>query len=100
MPYSPPPHALRSTINAIDTYMLPAILCTIFCCAPFGVVAIVYAAQVKTKIEEGDLQSAMNASRKARKWYRVSVFTMLGFLSLYTLFVLLTIGWVIIFSPR
>lgn len=100
MPYAPPPHALRSTVNAIDTYMLPAILCTIFCCAPLGVVAIVYAGQVKAKIEEGDLQSAMSASRKARKWYRASVFTMLGFLSLYALFVLLAIGRMIIFSPR
>jgi hypothetical protein len=75
--YVPPPQALRSIVNAIDSYLLQAILATIFCCVPFGIVAIVYAARVKTKIEEGDTQSAMDASRKARKWCRASLFTSL-----------------------
>jgi hypothetical protein len=100
MPYVPPPQALRSTVNSIDGYMPPAIICSIFCCAPLGIVAIVYAAQVKTKIEEGDLQSAMNASRKARKWYRASVFTSLGVFALYALLLLLGVMSAVVLSPH
>ena len=38
----------------IPNYLVQAILTTLFCCLPFGIVAIVYAAQVNTKIEAGD----------------------------------------------
>ena len=43
-----------------------AILTTIFCCLPLGIVSIVFAAQVNGKWQAGDREGAMDASRKAR----------------------------------
>jgi predicted secreted protein len=45
-----------------------AILTTLFCCLPFGIVSIVYAAQVNGKWQAGDVAGAQESSRKARQW--------------------------------
>ena len=45
-----------------------AILVTLFCCLPFGIVSIVYAAQVNGKWQAGDAAGAQESSRKARQW--------------------------------
>lgn len=45
-----------------------AILTTIFCCIPFGIVSIVFAAQVNSKWAMGDVAGAQESSRKARRW--------------------------------
>jgi hypothetical protein len=47
---------------------VPAILTTLFCCLPFGIVSIVYASQVQGKLAAGDQQGAIKASRTARTW--------------------------------
>jgi hypothetical protein len=52
----------------IPNYLVPAILTTIFCCLPFGIVSIVYAAQVDSKARTGDIAGAMAASNNAKKW--------------------------------
>jgi hypothetical protein len=49
-----------------------AILTTIFCCLPFGIAAIVYAAQVDGKVAMGDHAGAVETSRKAKTWCWVS----------------------------
>jgi hypothetical protein len=56
----------------IDDHLVEAILTTIFCCLPFGVVAIVYAAQVRSMVRMGDIQEAMRVSESARFWSSVS----------------------------
>lgn len=43
-----------------------AIISTVLCCLPLGIVSIVYAAQVNSKWSAGDAAGAMEASRKAR----------------------------------
>ncbi len=45
-----------------------AILSTLFCCLPLGIVSIVFAAQVNSKWSAGDYQGAREASDKARKF--------------------------------
>lgn len=45
-----------------------AILTTIFCCLPFGIVAIVYAAKVDGLWAAGAYDAAYEASRKAKNW--------------------------------
>ena len=52
--------------------MAPAILTTLFCCLPLGIVAIVFAAQVGGKLKAGDYDGARDASRKAKIWCWVS----------------------------
>ena len=59
---------LASTGTAISNYLVPAILVTLFCCLPFGIVSIVYAAQVNSKEQAGDYQGALQASRLAKRW--------------------------------
>jgi hypothetical protein len=51
-----------------DNYLVWAILTTLFCCLPFGIVSIVFAAQVDSKYNAGDYGGAVDASNKARTW--------------------------------
>jgi t-SNARE complex subunit (syntaxin) len=37
-----------------------------FCCWPLGIVAIIFAAQVNSRLAAGDVNGALEASRKAR----------------------------------
>ena len=45
-----------------------AILSTICCCVPFGVVSIVYSCQVNSKFRMGDVAGAQNSANKAKTW--------------------------------
>lgn len=58
---SPPPN-----------YLVWAILTTILCCLPFGIVSIVYAAQVNSKWQMGDFEGAKLSSKNAKIWAWVS----------------------------
>jgi predicted secreted protein len=55
-PSGPPP----------PNHLVWAILSTLFCCLPLGVVSIVFAAQVNGKWNGGDVAGARDASNKAR----------------------------------
>ncbi len=48
------------------SYLLPAILCTLFCCLPFGIAGIVFAAQANSKAQQGDLNGASLAASRAK----------------------------------
>jgi predicted secreted protein len=45
-----------------------AILTTLFCCLPLGIVSIVFAAQVNGKFAAGDVAGAQNSSAKAKRF--------------------------------
>lgn len=57
----------------VPNHMAGAILATIFCCQITGIVAIVYAAKVNTKLAQGDIDGAICASQSARTWIGVSL---------------------------
>lgn len=57
----------------IDNHMVFAILTTLFCCLPLGVVSIVYASQVNGKIQVGDYAGAITAANNAKTWCWVSL---------------------------
>ena len=73
----PPPH--------VENYLVPAILVTIFCCLPFGIVSIVFAAQVNGRLEAGDIEGARRASASAKMWAWISFGTWLVFPALLLL---------------
>lgn len=52
----------------IPNYLVWSILTTIFCCQPFGIVSIVFAAQVNAKQAQGDIAGALDSSKKAKTW--------------------------------
>ncbi len=79
MPPSPPP-------QTIPNYLVQAILVTIFCCLPFGIVAIVYASQVNSALAAGNYQEATEASNKARTWSLVALIVGLAGVLLTILF--------------
>jgi predicted secreted protein len=66
---APDPYGSR---EYIPNNMVWAILTTLFCCLPFGIVSIVYAAQVDGRRAAGDLDGARAAADKARIWAIVS----------------------------
>ncbi|MDK2847460.1 MAG: hypothetical protein PWP34_813 [Desulfuromonadales bacterium] len=72
-----------SSVNTIPNYLVQAILVTLFCCLPFGIVSIVYAAQVNGKEQAGDLTGARQASRLAKKWVWVGFLSGFVFMLLY-----------------
>lgn len=49
-------------------YLVFAILTTIFCCQILGIVSIVYAAQVNSRWNSGDIMGANDASKNAKMW--------------------------------
>lgn len=61
-PAAPPP----------PNHLVWAILTTLFCCLPAGIVSIVFAAQVNSKWQSGDHAGAISSSNNARTWAIVS----------------------------
>lgn len=61
LPQIPPPN-----------YLAWAIITTILCCLPFGIVSIIYSAQVNTKWAAGDIAGAQLSSKNAKTWAWVS----------------------------
>jgi len=57
-----------TTPQQIPNYLAQSILVTLLCCLPLGIPAIVFSAQVNGKIQAGDIQGAMESSRKAKMW--------------------------------
>lgn len=53
---------------SIDNYLIQSILVTIFCCQIFGIVSIIYAAQVNSKIRTGDIVGAKHYASLAKRW--------------------------------
>jgi len=73
-------------------YLVWAILSTIFCCLPFGIVSIVFAAQVNSKWLEGDVTGANVASRNAKTWAWVSFGVGLAFVLVWVILVIFGIA--------
>jgi hypothetical protein len=53
---------------SIQNYLVQSILVTLCCCVPAGIVAIIYAAQVNTKLAAGDVGGAQESARLAKIW--------------------------------
>ncbi len=73
---------------AVPNYLVQSILATLFCCLPAGIVSIVYAAQVNTKLAVGDHVGAVQSSENAKKWAWVSFGVALGLGLIYLLIII------------
>lgn len=56
----------------IPNYLWQSIVVTLCCCLPLGVVGIIFAVQVNSKLAAGDVAGARDASQKAK------MFTLIG----------------------
>ena len=56
----------------VPNYLVQSILTTLLCCLPFGIVAIIFAAQVNGKLAGGDYAGAVQASKQAKMWCWIS----------------------------
>ncbi len=57
----------------VRNYLAPAILITMFCCLPLGIVAIVYASRANGKLAGGDFEGALRDSETAKMWCLVAL---------------------------
>lgn len=55
-----------------QTYLVWAVIMTVLCCLPTGVVAIIFSSQVTSKYYAGDIEGAQKASERAQIWIIVS----------------------------
>jgi hypothetical protein len=74
-------------VQKVPNYLVQAILTTLFCCLPFGIV--VYAAQVNSKLAAGDYAGAVEVSGKAKTWCWVSFGIGLAATVIWFIFVLI-----------
>lgn len=58
---------------SVPNYLVQSILVTLCCCIPGGIVAIVYAAQVNSKLAAGDYDGALQSSNNAKLWCWISL---------------------------
>ncbi|MBQ3363941.1 MAG: CD225/dispanin family protein [Muribaculaceae bacterium] len=72
-----------------DNYLVWAILTTLFCCLPFGIVSIVYSSKVDTLYYAGDYTNAQQAADKAKKWAMWSAIACAIGVTLYLMFILI-----------
>lgn len=72
LPAPPPAPAATGGRPNVPNHLVWAILVTLFCCLPGGIVAIVYAAQVDGKVAAGDVDGAQASARSAATWCWVS----------------------------
>ncbi|MBQ3083538.1 MAG: CD225/dispanin family protein [Alistipes sp.] len=63
---------IKRTPMKPDTGLVWGILTTIFCCLPFGIIAIVKATQVDTYWASGLYEEAYAAAKSARQWALIS----------------------------
>jgi hypothetical protein len=78
-PAGPPP----------PNYLVWAILSTLFCCLPLGVVSIVFAAQVNSKWASGDVAGARDSSAKAKQFALWSALAAVVVIALYVILIVI-----------
>ncbi|MDT8914626.1 CD225/dispanin family protein [Amycolatopsis sp. PS_44_ISF1] len=79
--YGPPP----------DNNLVWAVLTTVLCCLPLGIVSIVKSGQVNSLWFQGLHAEAHQAAADARKWALWSAITTGGLLALYVVFIVVMV---------
>lgn len=68
MAYQQPNYAQGRPPRRPDNYLVWAILCTILCCLPLGIVSIIYSSKVDKLYNDGDYTGAQNAANSAKNY--------------------------------
>ncbi len=81
---------MENQISKPDNYLVWAILSTVLCCLPLGIVSIVYAAKVDGLYASGDYSGAKEASDKAKQFALISCVAGIVVSVLYCLILILS----------
>lgn len=87
-----PGHAGLGGQGHVDNHLVKAILATLFCCMPLGIVSIVYASGVNGKLQMGFYDDAVASAQKADQWANYSIFAGLAAIGLYVVMMVLGVG--------
>ena len=80
-----------SPVSAPNNYLVWAILSTLLCCLPLGIVSIIFATKVDTLAAMGNLTGALEASRKAKNFAIAAACVGGAIAALYVVFVLVAV---------
>lgn len=80
----------NTPVPRVRDYLVQSVLVTIFCCLPFGIVAIVFASQVNAKLAVGDIAGAKESSANAKKWINISVIAYWLIALIWTAFIIVS----------
>jgi hypothetical protein len=76
----------QSMGNPPDNNLVWAILCTVMCCMPLGIVAIIKSTKVNTLWAQGDQEGAYKAAADAKKYSIWGAASIVIFMILYFVF--------------
>ncbi len=79
----------QGNLQKPETNLVWAILSTILCCLPLGVVSIVYASKVDSLWSQGLQAEAVESSKKAKKWAMIGAIAGVVGAILYVIFVVI-----------
>jgi len=75
-----------------DNNLVWAILSTVLCCLPLGIVAIIKSTQVNSKWQMGDIQGAQQAAADAKKYAMWGAIAGIIVMVIYMIFMFLGFG--------
>lgn len=84
--WTPPPSS--GAPASVPNYLVPAII-SLFCCLPLGIVGVIFAAQVNSKVAAGDTAGALDSSKKAKVFSFIAIGLGLAGIVCYVLFVVI-----------
>lgn len=87
--WTPPPSGGGTT--TVPNYLVVSII-SAFCCMPLGVVAIIFATQVNSKVAAGDIAGAMEASKKAKMFSFIALGLGIAAILIYVVWIVLVVG--------
>ena len=86
-----PTNQINNTVPP-DNYLAWAIITTVLCCLPFGIVAIVYSSKVNGLWIAGHTREALEAAKSAKTWSIVSASVGAAVIIIYLIFVVVAAG--------
>ena len=89
--WTPPPASVTPAAS-VPNYLVPAII-SLFCCLPLGIVGVIFAAQVNSKVAAGDTAGALDSSKKAKLFSFIAIgLGLLGIICYVLFFVIMGVG--------